>query len=62
MQTCRRRNFKNHILKKAAFKVNRRKRFFTQYIIKPCNSLSQDAVEAKTIHALLKGQKLFQQQ
>lgn len=55
MQTCRRRNFKNHSVKWAAFKVNRRKCFFTQHVIKLCNSLSQDVVEAKNICAFLKG-------
>lgn len=50
-----RRNFKNHSPKWAAFKVNRRKCFLTQHVIKLHKSLPEDVVNAKIICAFLKG-------
>lgn len=52
---CRRRNFKNHSLKWAAFKVNRRKCFLTQQVIKLHKSLPEDVVNARNICPFLKG-------
>lgn len=54
-QRCRRRTFKNHSLKWAAFKVSRRKCFLTQQVIKLHKLLPEDVAKAKNICAFLKG-------
>lgn len=53
-QRCRRRNFNNHSLRWAAFKVNRTKFFLTQHVIKLHRSLPEDVVNANNICAFLK--------